>query len=166
MKSFAARGMIVLVFLGFFAFSGCLSKPQSYEFAEGSPNASITFKTGNPSVRFVSFNGRPLPDAEKNTYWDPIVFPAGTAIQMTVRANYEQQTRASGSGILGTVASAATAVSAITRAVDTNVNFTCPALTAGAKYQLSFDKGAGIPGKNTLILTDLGTRKVVFEQEF
>ena len=167
MKSLVLKGMAVFVFLGFFAFSGCASKAELYEFVPEESNASISFKTGSPGVRFVSYNGRELPDAGKGSHWDPIVFPAGTPIQITVRAYYEHQSGVSvRGGLLGAVSTMADTVSTATRGVNTNVVFTCPPLRVGIKYQLSFDKASGIPGTNTLVLTELGSKSVIFEQEF
>ena len=168
MKLQFGAGRILFGLFVVLTFISCASKPATYLFVpEESSSASISFKTGNPNVRFVSFDGRVLPTAEKGTRWEPIVFPAGRPLQVTVHAYYEHQQKVAASGgLLGLVSDVAGIVSTLTRGVDMQVVLTCPALMPGTKYQLSFKKESGIPGKNFLVLTDLSTKKVIYQQEF
>jgi hypothetical protein len=156
----------VLVLLGSFILLGCVTATPYPAVPEDSNSATISFKWGNPGVRFVSFDGKPLPPPDRGTSWQPIILPAGRPILITVHANYEKESSAGGSGGLGLLVATASAVSGAVRYVNTDVVLTCPPLTPGTKYHLSFTKGAGYPGKNTLVLTDLSTKKRVYEQEF
>lgn len=168
MKIASFSGKILFGLFLVFTLISCASKPATYLFVpEESNSASISFKMGNPYVYFVSFEGKTLPAAEKGTRWEPIVFPAGKPLQITIHAYYEHQQKVAASGgLLGLVSDVADVVSTVTRGVDMDVILTCPALMPGTKYQLSFKKESGIPGKNFLILTDLSTKKVFYQQEF
>jgi len=42
----------------------------------------------------------------------------------------------------------------------------CPPLESGKEYELVFRKGAGITGKNLLVLTDTANKKIFHQQEF
>jgi hypothetical protein len=163
-------GAMVALFSALFIFSSCSSlKPISYTMAEDETNSvSISFKQGNPSVSFVFFDDRGIPDPEKGTFWDPLLFPSDMPLEITVHAYYQQEsTTASNGGLLGAIISTAiTASIAADRSVDTDVVFTCPPLEAGTKYELSFRKEAGIPGINKLILTDTETKAIVYQQNF
>ena len=168
MKSRSAKVCIFLVFCAFITLAGCASRPELYQFGlDESNSASISFKTGNPNVKFVSFEGKTLPVAEKGKRWEPILFPSGKPMLITVHAYYEHEQKVWVSGgLLGFISETADIIGTVTRGVNTNVVLTCPPLMPGTKYQLSFKKGPGIPGKNTLIITDLSKRKVFYEQEF
>ena len=167
MKSQFIKGNIIFVFCVFFILAGCVSA-QVYQFtADESNSASISFKTGNPSLSFVSFEGKNLPTANFGTRWDPILFPAMKPMLITVHAHYDHERRFSATGgLLGLISDVAGTVATITRYVDTDVVLTCPMLMPGTKYQLAFKKGPGVPGKNTLVLTDLSTNKIIYQQEF
>ena len=167
MKSRLVKRSSIFGFCIFFVLTGCVSA-VTYQFTPDELNAaSISFQTGNPNLKFVSFEGKNLPAADKGTYWDPILFPALKPMLITVHAHYdhEQKVWASG-GLLGLISDAVTIVATATRYVDTDVVLTCPSLMPGTKYQLFFKKEAGIPGKNILVLKDLSTKKVIYRQEF
>jgi hypothetical protein len=158
---------VLVLFLAVVAFVGCASKPVAYQYVtEGVNSASISFKTGNPYVRCVSFEGADIPAPERGTYWEPVIFPAGRALRITVYVYYEYKQTVRVGGMFGLISDVAGAVGTLTRSVDRNVVFTCPPLADGGKYQLEFEKGSGIPGTNTLVLRNLATREVVYQQEF
>jgi hypothetical protein len=162
--------VLLMIFTGLIIV-GCSSlKPISYAFTEDKVNsASISFKQANPGASFVSYKDNNLPEAEKGTVWDPISFPAGVPLEITVHAfYYDSNTGVSyTSGLLAMmITEAATSGVRETRSVDINVLFSCPPLEAGKKYSLSFDKGYGVPGKNKLILTNNETKKIVYQQQF
>jgi hypothetical protein len=147
--------------------NGCAtSKSIPYSFAEESTDTAIvTFKEGSPSVWFVSFEDSGLPEPEKGTFWSPLSFPTGRPLDITVHAYYEQKaTDSPSSGLLGSliVLTATSAISAATF-VSVDVVFNCPPLEAGKNYQLAYRREVG---KHKLLLTDTGTNKVVYQQEF
>jgi hypothetical protein len=163
--------LFAVVFSGLFIVAGCsLLKPISYAFAEDeADSASISFRRANPGVSFVSYKNSILPDAEKGTIWDPILFPYGVPLEITVHAfYYDSNTGVTyGDGLLTMIITdAASSGIREARSVDTDVIFSCPPLAAGKKYTLSFDKGYGMPGKNKLILTNNETKEIVYLQEF
>jgi len=133
-------------------------------------SASINFSVGNPGVSFVYFNNVPRP--EEGTFWNPVMFPGGVPLQMTVHAYYEQSTAGAYTtgavlgGLIGVGITAATSGRRAARSVDMNVLFSCPPLEAGKEYTLSFKKERGNPGKNILILTDMTSNIIIHEQEF
>jgi hypothetical protein len=141
----------------------CSTTPVLYSFVEnGTENATISFMRGNPGVALIYFEGNELPEPEKKTHWDPLSFPAGKPLSITVHVYY-QQANSSGQGLLITLVATAIVSS---RSVDQDVLFECPALEAGKEYKLVFRKGAGLTGQNLLVLTDVSTKKIVYQQEF
>jgi len=172
MKYSKIKFLMGLILLTFFLLIGCITYPVEYSFIFDDQNyATIGFQTrhrmNSPSVSFVSLDGRSLPRAEFRTHWDPITFPAGRELRMVVRARYqEERVRVEGFGLLGAMINTASDISQLTRNVDAEVSFTCPPLEPNGRYQLSFRKGSGIPGSNTLMLIDLTTGRVVYEREF
>jgi len=162
----------LLIFFAAFLFIGCISYPVEYSFMHDEQNfASIGFqprhRMNSPSVVFVSLDGRRPPATGLRTHWDPITFPAGRELRMVVRARYqEDRVRVEGFGLLGAMINTASEISQLTRNVDAEVMFTCPPLEPNGRYQLSFVKGPGIPGTNTLILIDITTGRIVYEREF
>jgi len=170
MKKLFYTGMAVITLFGLLTFFGCISlTPKSYDFTENETNsASISFTGGNPRVSFINFNDYGLPAPEERTYWDPIVFPSGEPLEMTVHAYYYQEGRtATNAGLLAALLSTIiTSSIAQSRSVDIDVLFLCPPLEPGKNYSLSFRKEAGTPGKNLLVLTDIAERKIIHKQEF
>jgi len=169
MKKLKLMRLSIITIFGLFTFIACSSmKPISYSFLQDEINsASINFIRGNPGVTFVSFNESRLPEAEEGTYWNPIVFPSGVPLEITVHAFYYQTSSGASGGLLVTlIADVATSGIRNNRSVDNEVIFLCPPLEAGREYRLSFEKGYGMPGKNTLVLTDVATKKNVYQQVF
>ena len=162
-------GLILFVV---FLFIGCITTPVEYSYISTGQSAStIGFQTktstGSPSVKFISLDGRALPRAERNTHWDPIVFPSGRELRLIVHAVYEEKERnVEGLGLLSTAINTVQSVSAATRNVDINIEIIIPPLEEGKRYQLYFSKGAGIPGRNVLLLIDIATGNTVHEHEF
>ena len=159
----------LLVFLASSFYIGCTTSPVAYSFMEGELNSSsIEFKTGNPSVSFVSYSGLTLPKPEKRTRWEPISFPSGIDLRIIVHTKYETRSKASlsGFGLLGAVVNVAQDIRAVSRNVDVDLEFNCPPLEAGKSYLLTFTKEPGMPGKNILTLTEIGTTRVVCQLEF
>jgi len=163
-------GFISLVF---FLFIGCITTPVEYSFASAEQGSSAigflgTRSEGTPGVAFVSFDGRRLPRAEKKTHWEPLLFPSDRELNMVVHVKYEERerTKTENLGLLGTIIDTAQSVRAVTRNVDTNIDFNCPPLESGKRYQLTYSKGAGIPGRNALVLIDTTTGQIVHQQEF
>jgi hypothetical protein len=157
------------VFLILFLFVGCSTNPVAYSFIPADDySSSLAFKTGNPSVSFVSYNGRTLPKAANNTHWDPISFPSGTELRLIVHADYRTNTKTTlrGFGLLGAVVNIAQDINAISRNVDADLEIICPPLDANKKYQLYFTKEPGIPGRNILTVIEIDTNKVVYQYEF
>ncbi|MCL2175705.1 MAG: hypothetical protein FWB73_06650 [Treponema sp.] len=168
MKNFINKGMFLFIFLGLFIFIGCSSTPITYMMTNDEINsATISFKSGSPSVTFLEYNGIELPVAEKNTRWDPLAFPSGVPLNISVRAYYYKSSYGYfGSGLFAVVTAAASAAITATRNVDTIVVFNCPPLEAGKNYTLTFRKEAGVPGRNILILKDNSARGEVYRQDF
>jgi hypothetical protein len=170
LKSFITKGLVVFIIFGLFSFIGCSSlKPVPYSLANDAGNsASISFLSGGTTVSFVYYNNDVLPDPERKTYWDPIMFPSGVPLDITVHAYYHQNANtATGAGLLGAlVSTAVTSKIAASRSVDIDVLLSCPPLEAGKKYTLDFRKEAGSPGLNKLILTDIATKTIVHQQIF
>jgi hypothetical protein len=166
-KVFSFLTIAVVVF-----FVGCATTkraPVPFSFVEtGEDSASINIVGGNPGVWLVYFDKNELPPPAENTYWSPLSFPAGRPLQITVHASYQQQTNSSSSGgFLATlIADVASSAIAASRTVERDVLFECPALETDKTYKLVFRKGAGVRGKNMLVLSDISTGKVVYEQEF
>ena len=160
LKIFAPTPVLFVAFLAL----GCASqKPVPYSFVEkGGKTASILFAHGNPGAYLVFFEDRALPPAEKNTQWNPVKVPANTALNIVVHVSYEQL-GTSNQSLLGALA--ASAISS-NRSVKKDVAFSCPPLEDNKEYKLEFRKGAGFTGKNLLVLTDIGTSKIVHRQEF
>jgi hypothetical protein len=170
MKSFVTKGLAVFIVFGFFSFIGCSSlTPVPYSMAKDEGNsASINFLGGKPSVSLVYYNNDVLPDPESKTYWDPIMFPSGVPLEITVHAYYHQDAvTATNAGLLAAlITTAVTSNIAASRSVDIDVLFSCPPLEAGKKYTLAFRKEAGDPGINRLILTDTATKTIIHQQIF
>jgi hypothetical protein len=167
MKKIVFLAVVVVISSLLFTFFGCSSlKPISYALAGDETNsASISFIS---DASFVSFNGSGLPNPEKGTFWDPILFPSGLPLEITVHAYYQQEaTTVTNAGLLGAlISTAVTSGVTASRSVNTDVLFTCPPLEPGKEYSLSFRKAAGGPGNNKLILTDIATKKIIYQQEF
>ena len=169
MKSRAIIYLLVFVFLVSFVFAGCATKPVTYSFAGNDQNfSSVAFKTGNPGVSFVSFNGQTLPRPDSGTHWDPIALPSGIELRIIVHADYYTNSKTSlgGFGLLGAVVNAAQDIAAVSRNVDADMEFICPPLEAARNYRLTFTKEPGLPGKNILTLTEIETARVIVQQEF
>ena len=165
MKSFGYFGFILLVLL--LLFSGCSSTPRTaavpYLLAENERDGVIINITGgNPGIRLIRIDGARIPAPASGTHWDPIVYPPGRPINLIVHASFEQRNLP----VFGQITEAAGAVVSGTRAVNREVSFYTPPLEPGGIYMLRFDKGPGIPGTNTLILTDIKTGQVVHTMEF
>ena len=169
-----ALSISFFLFIGLF-FTGCASfraYPVEYSFAlDGQKPCTIGFQRTNrpnsPSVSFISIDGRRLPRPEPQTYWDPLIFPSERELRIHVRATYEEENiRLSGTGLVSKVVNTVAEINEMGRSVDMQVIFICPPLAPDGAYQLSFIKGTGVPGKNTLVLIDLFTGKPVVEQEF
>jgi len=155
-----------------FILIGCTTtKPSAYSYMpDPASGAIVSFGTGseNPGVKFVALDGVPPEAPGKGTYWEPIVLPAGRELRITVHAEYTQSDTViyTGLGAAGEIANKVQEINAAIRNVSTYVIFNCPPLQAGKTYRLAFLKESGIPGKNILILSDVGTREVVYQQEF
>ena len=170
MKTKIMKGLFVFAVFGAFFITGCSSlTPVPYAIEKNEAySASITFARGNPSVSFVYYNNNVLPEPEEKTYWSPIMFPSGVPMQIMVHAYYQQDmTAVNNAGLSGAAGSTAvTPGTTASRSVDIDVLFMCPPLTAGRKYTLTFRKEAGVPGTNRLILTDVGSKTIIHQQEF
>ena len=169
MKPRVIKYLSTIVFLVSFLFAGCATKPVPYSFTADEHNfSSIAFKTGNPGVSFVSFDGQTLPRPENSTHWDPVNFPSDREIRIMVHADYRtnSKTTLGGFGLLGAAVNVAQDVRAVSRNVDADLEFICPPLETGRSYQLYFVKEPGMPGKNILTLTDIKTSEVIAQQEF
>ncbi|MDR1149100.1 MAG: hypothetical protein LBK66_10770 [Spirochaetaceae bacterium] len=158
----------ILVFAIALLMISCATTSVPYSFVEnGNETASIDFIGGNPGIKLIYFDNNELPEPDKKTHWNPVLFPVSKPLKITVHAYYQQQASSGSTGFLGALVTIA-ATSAITasRAVDRDVLFDCPSLDVGKTYKLVFRKGAGATGKNLLVLTDKSTGKVIYEQEF
>ena len=151
-----------------FLLSGCSSLKQvTYSFVQedNEQSSSINFVRGNPGITFISFEENNPPEADEGTIWNPIIFASGISFNVTVHAYYYDHGNTAGT-FAAAIANAATASLREQRGIDTNVIFTCPPLETGKEYRLSFSKGNGVPGANTLILTKIETKEIVCRQEF
>jgi hypothetical protein len=145
---------------------GCSTTPVPYSFVEDeNETASVDFINGNPGVVFIGYDTRRLPEPAKKTYWRPVLFPAGQALNIEVHVYFEQVDN-SPINLAGLVASSITASLRDRRKVDRDLSFECPALDSGNSYQLYFTKGYGVPGDNTLILKNKETDVIIYEQRF
>jgi hypothetical protein len=170
MKMFSRFLTAGFLALGVFL-AGCASTtPVPYSCTEkSSKSASVVFSRGNPDVKLVYFNDNEIPDPEEGTCWNPVSFPTGEALKLTVHAYYEQSSNwvTSNNLLANLIAAAVTSASSASRHVDAIVEFSCPPLDSGKEYKLAFQKGYGLlSGKNTLILTDITSKKVICRQTF
>ncbi|MCL2722646.1 MAG: hypothetical protein FWD47_15060 [Treponema sp.] len=161
---------IIFVLITSFFIIGCSSTPVQYSFANNENEAaSIIFTGGNPGLRLVYFDGMEFPQPRSNTYWDPILFPSGRPLRMTVHASFNAQNApANRGGIMlsnrGIAMGLSMNLSADTNSVSCDVVFECPPLDAGGSYRLTFRRGS--QGKDLLVLTNDNTGRIVHEQEF
>jgi len=94
MKSRMIVCFSAFVLLVSFLSVGCATKPVEYSFSPTEDYTStLTFKSGNPGVSFVSFNGQPLPKPDKKTHWEPITFPSGIELRIIVHASYRTNSK-------------------------------------------------------------------------
>ncbi|MDR2796091.1 MAG: hypothetical protein LBB47_05205, partial [Spirochaetaceae bacterium] len=155
--------LISIVIIGISIVSCSTTSPAPYSFAaDEAETAKLNIVRGNPGLAVVYVDGDELPPPAEKTYWDPLIFPPGKPINITVHAYYQQST-ASNQGLLTALITSAIVSS---RSVDRDVSFECPPLEAGKNYKLVFRKGAGTTGKNLLVLTDTSTGKTIHNQEF
>jgi hypothetical protein len=158
-----ATGIFIIPIIIALSITGCSTTPVPYSFAtDGAQTATISVVRGNPGVNLIYVDENELPEPAKKTHWSPFTVTAGQPIKMTVHAYY-QQSNTSDQGLL--VALATSAITA-SRSVDKDVTIECPPLEADKNYKLVFRKGAGVTGKNVLVLTDISTGKIVYDQEF
>jgi len=137
---------IFLLALAFtsFCIAGCTTAVP-YSFAQDErETATITFYTNRnkEGVDLQYFEDIELPFPEKSNYWAPVIFPAGRPFKLTVNV-YRKSLEKGDEKI-----------------------FNCPALTAGNDYILEYKPSRllGLAG-NKLILTDMKTKKSVYEQQ-
>ena len=179
-----------------FSSTGCASKPKAvpYSFAEGyDETAEVKFETGGKySVSFRTFEGERLPEPAPGTVWAPeITFPAGRPLITLIHVYFDGRDHffwtgaifsgvgsVSGEGAIGLLfllgftlardilwspvvfVDMATADSQKT---NRDVIFIMPALENGRKYKVWFKRRGK---KYTLYLTDTGSGRVIYEQEF
>jgi hypothetical protein len=155
---------ILLLVIALIGITACSTlTPVPYSFVEsGGETATISITGGNPGLALIYFEGNELPAPEADTYWDPISVPAGRTLEITIHAYYSQQ-NATNAGLLAAVITSAIASS---RSVNRDVTFECPPLETGKNYKLVFRKAAGTTGKNLLVLTEIATGDVIYEEEF
>jgi len=127
-----------------FCIAGCTTAVP-YSFAQDErETATITFYShqSKEGVDLQYFEDIELPFPEKSNYWAPVIFPAGRPFKLTVNVYKDQLEKG-----------------------DEKI-FYCPALTAGNDYKLEYKPSRllGIGG-NKLILTDMKTKKSVYEQQ-
>ena len=130
----------------FFVLTGCsVLNPVPLSVVEDETNtASISFVNENPGVSYVVYNDNLLPEPEDGTYWDLILLPGGLPIDMVVHAYFRQQSHGFGNvGLLGMIIATAVEAAIITSR-----------------------KEGGLSGTNKLILKDMETKKVFYQQEF
>ena len=153
-----SRIFVVVVVVLFIA--GCSTiTPAPYSFAEEElETVTINVIGGNPGLRLVDFEGKELPSPEKKTRWEPIMFPAGRPLTITVYAYYQPQNTSQGL-ITGLIVHAATSHLAVNR----NVVFETPVLDPGKDYVLRFSREFG---GNQLIMTDTSTNQIIYQQFF
>jgi hypothetical protein len=170
-------------------------KAIPYSFAEGySETATVTFETDNKySVSFRTFEGEKLPEPAPGTVWDTaIIFPAGIPLITLVHVYYDGRDHFFWTGaVFSGVSSPSTGGGAIglllllgftlgrdilwspvvfvdmatadSQKTNRDVIFVMPALENGRKYKVWFKRRGK---KYTLYLTDMGSGRVVYEQEF
>jgi hypothetical protein len=170
-------------------------KAVPYSFAEGyDETAEITFESkGKFSASFRNFEGEKLPAPAPGTVWAPaITFPAGIPLTTLVHVYYNGRdhffwTGAAFSGV-GATSSGEGAVfmllllaftlardilwspvvfvdmaTADSQATNRDVILNMPALENGRKYKVWFKRRGK---KYTLYLTDTGSGRVIYEEEF
>ena len=168
-----AVNLLVVFLIVLVCLAGCVTVPtsESYSFADsGSETASMTFAQGSPGVHLVFFEDRVLPQHTGYTRWDPIIFPAGRELKLTVHASYNHPNSSpSRAGLVlsnqGIAFGMSVNLGLDTQNINYDVVFNCPPLEAGSSYRLSYRRT--VPGgRNMLVLTNTNTGRVVHEQEF
>lgn len=151
-------GVIIVTF----SIVSCSTMPMPYSFAnEGAETAQLNVVKGNPGLSLIYVDGNEIPNPLPKTHWEPLEFPAGQPIKLTVHAYYQQENN--NTSILASLITTAITAS---RSVNRDVLFECPSLTAGKNYKLTFRKGSGLKGDNLLVLTDVASGKIIHQQEF
>ena len=167
-----------------------------YSFAEGySETAEVTFESkGKFSASFRNFEGEILPEPAPGTVWSPtIIFPAGIPLTTLAHVYYNGRDHFFWTGEVFSGVSVSSArgwdgvgllfllvftlardilwspvvfvdmATADSQASNRDVIFIMPALENGRKYKVRFRRRGKI---YTLYLTDTGSGKVIYEQEF
>jgi len=170
-------------------------KAIPYSFAEGyDETAEVRFESkGKFSASFRTFEGEKLPEPAPETVWAPeIIFPAGIPLITLVHVYYNGRdhffwTGGAGLGfsftgqpgevtaflfvlaftlardILWCPVVFADMATAESQATNRDIIFVMPALENGRKYKVWFRRRGK---KYTLYLTDTGSGRVIYEQEF
>jgi len=168
-----AVNFFIILIIALVCAVSCVTVPTSapYSFADsGNETASMSFAQGSPGVHLVFFEDRVLPQYSGYTRWDPIIFPAGRELKLTVHASYNHPNSSpSRAGLLLSNQGIAFGMSVNLGPDSQNVNydvvFECPPLEPGGSYRLSYRRT--VPGgRNMLVLTNTNTGRVVHEQEF
>ena len=182
----------VLLFLIFtlVCFAGCGTMAAvPYSSTENNKAAEITFQTNldnkgsatgfgfrgsnsKKSIQLLSVEGDEIPLPEKRKVWNPVSLPAETPLTLTVNVFYYFNPKSRNSSSTGTlfdvvilVADVADAVSNINKEGWRNMDviLNCPPLETGRSYKLEYIQK--MFKKPCLVLTDISTKKIVYEQE-
>ena len=150
-----------------------------YGFSKG--RQSSPFREGRKkSILLMSVNENELPLPEMRTVWNPVSFPAGEPITLNLNIfhYYDPEDskkgglHSSGSVLVDIIVVPAEAIAGAI--VDTvaaisaegwrnmDVTFNCPPLEAGGSYKLEYIERW--LQKPKLVLTDISTKKIVYEQ--
>lgn len=162
MRKLFSTGFLLVV-LSFLSISCTTISAKTFSYPDENQNiATIFLVRGNPDVSIMSIEDLNIPEAEKDTYWNPIEVPAGKEFTMKIHAVYSQQGENSGNLIV----LLATSAIAASRSTDKIVDFVCPALDENTEYVLEYKKGAGLKGANTIILKEKQSGKIIKQEDF
>lgn len=161
----AATSILKLVVVGFLALglAGCVTaKPYSFG-DEGAWLATLDFvRVGTSTLTLVKVNASTLPEPAKQTFWNPIMVPAGEHLEVELHAVHTPEQ----SGSFGLLGALVTGAINAGRAVDTVLTISLPPLDAGEQYSVQFIKGIGIPGENKILVRHKKSGTVLLEQIF
>ena len=116
---------------------------------------------------FITYDNKNTPKPETFTYYSPVELPANTPIKAYLHVYYkEPRSNFGDDNICGACLTTTINAFEAARDVNTDIVFNMPELEPFVDYQISYRKGAGIPGSSFVTLIRLDTKEVIKEFEF